>query len=38
MMDGGRAGGLGEGAGPGAVVGVCWCVRDALEARDALDL
>lgn len=37
--DEGRVGGLGGAtAGTKAVVGVCWCVRDALDAREALDL
>lgn len=36
--DEGRVGGLGGAAGPEAVVGVCWCVRDKLDAREALDL
>lgn len=38
ITEDGRVGGLGGAAGPDAVVGVCWCVRDALDAKEALDL
>lgn len=36
--DTGRVGGLGGAAGPEAVVGICSCKRDTLDAREAFDL
>lgn len=36
ITDDGRDGGLGKAAGPDDVT-ICWCVRDALDAREALD-